>query len=398
MTFLDLTDPEFVQNPYPVYDQLRSEDPVHRSEKGFWFLTRYADVSAALRNPSLSNRPSRFSVVHESNRTRHVCADVAANLVAFQDAPQHLAPRRILATTFLAFVKERETMVQDIAKSMVAGLLGKSEIEFFREFAEPYAATCIARVMGLPSADMPKLTAWSNLLFYIFNHIPSEMITRVNEGLAEFRAYVARTMESRKQAPQSDLLTILLAARASESDVSDEEIIDNAMLLIADGIENVQAGLTGAVATILQHHQAIDAIRSGESSMQGLIDECLRYESPGQYQGRIARETINIGGKTIRADSVVLLGLGAANRDPSVFDRPDRFIVDRQARHLAFGLGHHGCIGSAFVRREFEAALVALFDGPFELSLCDDAMTWSARAGHRWPASLRLRISRRAGG
>ncbi len=398
MTVLDLTDPEFIQNPYGVYDRLRRDDPVHYSKMGFWFLTRYEDVCAALRNPGLSNRPSRFSVVHESNRTRHVCADVAANLVAFRDGPKHREPRRIFAKTLTALIKERQSLVRNVAESMVARLAGKSAMEFSAEFAEPFAATCITQMMGLPSADVARLKAWSNLLFYMFHHIPPDIVDSVNQGLAEFRSYIEQVLESRRQSPQDDFLTHLLDDCHVEHELSPEEMVDNTMLLIADGIENVQAGLTGAISTVLRHREAIDAIRGGGPSIHGIVDECLRYESPGQYQGRIALEPIVIGGKTIRANSVVLLGIGAANRDPSVFQEPHRFVVDRKgAGHLAFGLGRHACIGGALFRAELEAALVGLFDGSIELALCQDSMTWTTRAGHRWPAELRLNLARRAG-
>jgi cytochrome P450 len=125
------------------------------------------------------------------------------------------------------------------------------------------------------------------------------------------------------------------------------------------------------------------------------VDECLRYESPGQYQGRIARETIEIDGTTIRANSVVLLVLASANRDPRAFQDADRFLIERKGRrHLAFGAGRHACIGGALVNMEFAAFFEAFADYWEKTKLASAELEWTARAGHRWPLALPLNITR----
>ena len=123
------------------------------------------------------------------------------------------------------------------------------------------------------------------------------------------------------------------------------------------------------------------------------VQEFIRYEPPAQFIGRIALEEIEMGGKTIRANSVVLLVLASANRDPRAFSDPDIFDIERKdLRHLSFGRGRHSCIGGGLAEKEFSIALKAIFDGSRRISLADENITWTARMGGRWPEALELNI------
>ena len=323
-----------------------------------------------------------------------MCADVAANLIAFQDPPGHIAPRRLMATALQSYLKRREAMIREVADEILARLRGRGQLDYATDFAEPFAATCIARIMGFPDKDIPLLLGWSNLFFYMFHAIPdAATLERVDRALVSFRVYVREALNARRTAPRDDLLTLLMEARRGDHELADQEVVDNAMLLTADGIENVQAGLTGTVATLLSHPASLARVLDNPSLLPAAIDECLRFESPGQYQARIALETLTIGDATIRANSVVLVGLAAANRDPAVFGEPDHFNIDRHGpRHLAFGLGRHACIGGALVMEEMAAAILSLFDGSRRVAMRHSELTWVARAGHRWPASLMLDV------
>jgi len=387
-------DQAFVQDPYSGYDRLRASDPVHQTSAGYWVLTRYRDVAAGLRDRRLSNRPAPLALVNRRNAGRYVAASVANNLVAFQDPPEHTAPRKLLATQLKAHVNGFEAGIGEIAGDLLSGLRGRTTIEFMQDFSVPFACRGICQVMGFPESDVPLLKQWSSLFFYLFHSIPNaEVLDRVNSALAEFRQYVGDAIAERRLRPRADLLTTLAQAKRGDFAFGESELIDNCMLLTADGIENVQTGLATAVATLLAHRDQLERMTANPALIGPAIDECLRYESPGQYQGRIATETFEIDGRTIRANSVVLLGLAAANRDPEVFDEPDRFLIDRTgARHLAFGLGQHACIGGTLVEIEFRAALRALFDGSRELAATGGRQEWTSRAGHRWPVALPLEV------
>jgi pimeloyl-[acyl-carrier protein] synthase len=388
----DSSDSEFIHNPYPTYKILRDHDPVHQTASGFWVLSRYEDVAAGLKDPRLSNRPAAFALVNRRNSDRYMAAKVANGLIAFLDPPEHRGPRRLIATTCNAFFRGKEGFAGDVADELLGRLRHKPEIEFVQDFSIPFATTCISRMMGFPDADAGLLKHWSGLFFYLFHAIPNdEILAEVNLALSEFRDYVQEQVEMRKRTPGDDLLSQLLNAGGGEEALSEQEVIDNVMLLTADGIENVQAGLSAAVYTLLGNPDQLQRMIEDRTLIGAAVDECLRYESPGQYQGRVVRETLEIGGQTIKAHSIVLLVLGSANRDPAVFSEPDRFVVGRAGpRHLAFGVGRHACIGGALVNMEFSAALGSLFDRSRAMLTLQPGVTWTSRAGHRWLSTLPL--------
>ncbi|MEC9343478.1 MAG: cytochrome P450, partial [Pseudomonadota bacterium] len=293
-----------------------------------------------------------------------------------------------------SFLKGREPMNREVADGLLDDLRGAGTIEFMQDFSIPFATARTCRIMGFRESDTPMLKHWSGLFFYLFHSIPGkEVLEQVNQALAEFRRHVGAAVEERRRNPRDDFLTVLMQASKGDFAFNEREVVDNCMLLTADGIENPQTGLATAVATLLRHGDQLKRLQADPTLVGPAVEECLRYESPGQYQGRVALETVEIGGKTIRANSVVLHVLAAANRDPAVFPRPDRFDIDRNgARHLAFGVGQHACIGGTLVGMEFRAALSALFDGSREFLPRTDRLEGVARAGHRWPAALPLDV------
>lgn len=384
----DPSSPDAIENPYPLYDRLRTADPVHFNPKGFWFLTRYEDIAAALRDPRFSNRPAPFALLHARNRRRFVASDVAANLVAFQDAKEHTDMRRPLASAFGKRLRGIEQEISQIADEVVDALPRGQEIDAVSTFAEPCALRTTARVIGLPEEDLPQIARWSSDFFFMFHAIPdAETMARLNASATAFRAYVMELISS----PGAGGLIADLSSGASH----DERITlaDNIMLLIADGIENVRAGLASALDVILRHPECLELLRREAAALGRAIDEALRLESPGQYQGRITLEPVEIGGREIRSRSIVLLGYGAANRDPNVFDTPDRFDIDRPARRtMTFGMGPHACLGAALFRIQTQAALSALLSHTVRLIAPHAPREWVPRAGHRWLASLSIEV------
>ncbi|MFQ5565859.1 MAG: cytochrome P450 [Paracoccaceae bacterium] len=391
-TLFDPFNPEFVQDPYPVYQILRDHDPVHRTAFGAWVLTRHEQIVAALKDPRLSNAPAPYAVVNRRNRERYTAADVANTIIPFLDPPEHTAPRRLIANEFHAHLKDREGMIEGIADDLLTGLRGTPEIEFLRDFATPFSVAAISRFMGYPEQDADLLKGWSNWFFYLFTAIPSaEVLQGVNRALTEFREYSRQIVEQRRRTPEDDLISRLLHARREGYALSERELIDNCMLICADGIENVESGLATAVATFLQHPDQLDRMMRHPELMENAVEEVIRHQPPAQFIGRIALDQIEIGGKTIRPRDVVLLVLASASRDPRAFPDPDRFDIEREdLRHLSFGRGRHSCIGGGLAAKEFQIALRAIFDGSRGISLKQPEITWIARMGHRWPESLNL--------
>jgi cytochrome P450 len=388
----DPTHPSTVQDPYPIYDQLRMDDPVHWSPKGFWFLSSYADVHACLNDPRLSNSPAPFALVHARNRDRFAAADIANNLIAFKDAPDHPKLRRWMARALAQHIMRIGPDLEQIAEGFTSELKLGQSIEVVAELAVPFAAGVICRVIGLPEEDAARVASWSDDFFKLFHAIPdAQEFGRLNESLGTFREYMLEQMARRENTAHEALISDLVSSPGNRS--SPEEIADNLMLVAADGVGNVQSGLVNCLYVLLRQAVLPAELHGTAKERAAVVDECLRLESPGQYQGRITLQPIIIRGRTIRAHSVVLLGLAAANRDPAAFSNADRFDAARKRpQHLAFGHGAHSCVGNMLVRREISAMLSTLLSSGIKMAIPPEPMDWLARPGHRWMRRLDVKL------
>lgn len=385
----DPLDPAFVQDPYPTFCTLREHEPIHRSPMGSWVLTRYQDVFNALADDRLGNAPPPYAVLNERNRHRYVCADVANNIIPFKDSPEHAEPRKLISRAFHQHIKQNPPDIKGIAERLLNAHRSAGEIDIVRDFSTPLSVSVLCQVLGIPEQDVPLLKGWSEWFFYLFSIIPSEEVRRqLDTAMLEFREFFAHLIEDRKSVPRDDLISALLTASAGQQGLSDIELIDNCMLLFADGA-NADAGISNASAALLQHPEQLQLLRENPELMPMAVEECLRYESPAQFLGRIALEDMSLGGVAIRKHASVLLMFGSANRDPAKFDNPDQLDITRRPNaYLSFGRGQHACVGRPLVKLEIEVALTALLQDLPDLKMKENRLHWMPRLGHRWLSEL----------
>ncbi len=388
----DPNDSGFSKDPYAVYAHLRKVDPIHWEPKGFWVITRYADVRSALGDHRFSNRPAPFALVHIRNRERLIAADVANRLIAFMDAPEHTALRAPISKAFRESLKANLPAFGKLTDELLAKMPKGETVDFVKIFAEPFAALSVCQMFGFPEKDAGRLLAWSDDFFTLFHAIPDQAALEKLEGsLGEFRDYVREQVEKVNAYSGPDV-TKFVAAEIGKR-LSMIEAVDNLMLLVADGIGNVQAALATCVSVLQDLPEFPATILATPEGASQLVDECLRMESPGQFQGRITLEPVEIGGKTIPANSIVLLCYGSANRDPEAFENPDEFNPDRKGLpHLAFGGGRHMCLGHSLVRNQLSAVLPRLLGQGKRLKIVTSDRDWQHRFGHRWLNTLPVQL------
>lgn len=387
----DPSSPAFVRDPYPIYARLRNEDPVHRMQNGCWVLTRHEDVAMALKDPRFSNAPHPFSIVGPHNRDRFPAARIAGQLMAFLDPPAHERVRRPFAARFQSRLRALEPWVRERAASRLAELPRGEPVDFLARFANPLAVEVICEFIGFPPGRAAALTEWSRQLFYLFHAIPDrQVLDRMNSSLLEFEAFLREELRARRASPGDDLLSLLLDVEELEED----EIIHNVMLVTADGIGNVDVGLALSLCTLLRFPRQYDRLCSNPGLARSAVAECLRFDSPAQYQGRILSTATELRGEALPAKSIVLLALASANRDEAALEDADAFRIDRRGfRHLSFGRGAHACLGAALVSTQFEAVFETLASEALRLSLGTAPLRWVARAGHRWPETLPITLA-----
>jgi pimeloyl-[acyl-carrier protein] synthase len=389
----DPLDPRFVRDPYPTFAHLRDNEPVHRAPGGAWVITKYEDVYNALADTRLSNRPARYAVVSRRNRDRYVCAEVANNILPFQDAPEHTEPRKAIGRSFHDRLRVSPPAVAKIAESLVDGWKKGEELDVVADYASPLAVATIANMLGVPAIDGARLERWSEPFFYLFTAIPSTAAREeLDQSLTEFRAYLRGLVSARRASPTDDVLS-MLANMGEPARLTDAQVVDNCMLLFADGVENVDRGIGNAIHTLLRHPEQLRLLRERPDLLDSAVSEALRFESPAQFIGRIALADVDLGGVTIPADSMVLLVLGSANRDPRQFSSPDTFDITRDPNpHLAFGRGRHSCIGGPLVESQTSTALEVLLRRCPHLEMVGDGVDFLPRAGHRWIAKVSVRV------
>jgi pimeloyl-[acyl-carrier protein] synthase len=388
-------EPSFVDNPYPLLAQLRETEPVHRNSSAVWVLTRHADILAALADPRFGNAPSPYAVVNVRNRQRYLCADVANNIIPFLDPPHHDTPRRLIGRAFAKHIRHTPPDMEAIAEEFIAPLRdgNRDEFDLLADFATPYAVAVIGRTLGVPQEDEMSLKEWSHWFFYLFSIIPShEVREKLDEALAAFRAYFQKRLEAVRAQPDGSLLAGLAELPATDGGLSDGEIVDTCMLLFADGVENVDRAIVNGASQLLRP-ELWRQLHANPAAIPTAVDECLRFESPALFVGRVAKEAITLHGQTIPQHAGVLLMIGSAHRDASVFPEPDTFKMDRSPnRHMAFGQGKHSCIGGPLVRMEMVVAFRALVRAFPQLRATEDRLEWTPRLGHRWLARLAVAV------
>jgi pimeloyl-[acyl-carrier protein] synthase len=383
-------DPAFINNPYPIYAALRERDPIHRSPMGIWLITRYRDVLNALGDPRLSNEPAPYAVVHRRNSPRYLAAQVANNIIPYMDPPRHTTSKKLISQSFHAQLSLAPPDIEGIATRLLDKRRAKGEIDIIGDFATPMAIAVIGDLLGIPEQDQGQLKKWSESFFYLFSAISSnEVLARLEHGLMEFRRYFADLIQERLKTPRKDLISDLIQAADGQHRLSEAEIIDTCMLLFSDGVENVDSGIGNSVVALLAHPSELRRLQEDPKLIHPAVEECLRYDTPGQFIPRVALEDIAFGKKVIGKNAGVFLALASANRDPAQFHDPDRLDITREQNpQLAFGRGRHSCIGAPLVRLEIATGINVILRHLRDLKQKEVGFKWMPRLGHRWLENL----------
>jgi len=392
--------PDFRADPYPRYRRLQQEAPVyHHPIMRAWFLSRYDDVLAVLRDPASSVQRMEshaFRRMFPVGSLPPAFAEwVRCNLLMV-DPPEHTRLRGLVGKAFTPRMVERLVpRIGQIADALLDAAEERREIDWVRDVAVPLPVTVIAEMLGVPPADRDRLKRWSDDLAALLDPISAfDRLDATIRSAAEFGAYLADAMAERRVSPRDDLLSALVAVEEEGDRLSAVELSSMVGLLLGAGHETTTNLLGNAVVGLLRHPRERKRLREDPSLLESAVEEFLRFDPPVQMTDRIATRDLEIGGTTIRAGEVTVLLLAAANRDPRRFADPDRLDVGRtDNRHLSFGQGAHFCLGAHLARVEARIALGALlrrfpdFDGE------PDPPGWNASITLRGPSALPLRLA-----
>jgi cytochrome P450 len=366
-TSIDLGALDVVADPYPHFAVERERHGLAWHDgMGMWLTFSHASASAVLRNRGLGRiwRDREPAAYLEPFNLLH------RNQMMENEPPEHTRLRRAVAGAFnRGHVERLRPRVQSLATSLLDEV-DPASFDVIGEYAEPLPVLVIAELVGLATADVPSLRRWSQAIVRMYEPSPSdEVVDAAVRSATEFADHVREHLARRRTSPGEDLTTDLLAAG-----LSDDELVAAVVLLLNAGHEaSVYVFGNGLVALLSRN------LRPGDDPAL-TVEEMLRFDSALQLFERTAMEDVEVahGGQsiTVEAGQRIAALLGAANRDPEVFDHPDEFRVDRDPNnHLAFGVGVHFCLGAPLARMELAESLAALFETFPDLTLADEPVS-----------------------
>ncbi|MFW5747973.1 MAG: cytochrome P450 family protein [Chloroflexota bacterium] len=374
-----------------LYAQVRQQDPVHRaigpvSGNPLWFLTRHADCVQALKDPRLGREPQKHLppaiagryMGELGNDDNNPFAAINRNLLNM-DPPDHTRLRALVHKAFTPrMVENLRPRIAQIAADLLDTMGGKTETDLISDYAFPLPVTVIAEMLGVPASDRDRFREWTRVLLFDGTQETAAV------AAMEVTMYLNEMIDARQAEPTDDLISALVQAEDDGTRMDRLELLGMIFLLLVAGHETTVNLIGNGMLALMQHPDQLALLRTNlddPTLVKAAIEEILRYNGPVETAMlRIAYEDVAFGDTVIPAGEGVLPVLLAANRDPAVFDAPDRFDITRQDnRHIAFGSGIHYCVGAPLARLEGQIAIPALI-ARFEsinLAIEPDALEWN---------------------
>jgi cytochrome P450 len=371
--------PEFIRNPYPYYERLRTTDPVHQTSFGSFVASRHAEASLVIRD-------KRFGKDYVERTLRRYGPDIMkepvfrsmSHWMLQQDPPDHTRLRGLVVKAFTARrVEDMRPRIQHIVDETLDRIIPQGKMDLIEDFAFRLPVTIICDMLGIPEEHREVFYNGSRDGGRILDPVPMtpDEITAGNTTNTMAQMYFQQLFELRRKQPGDDLITQLVQAEEDGSKLSNEELTANIILLFGAGHETTVNLIGNGLLALYRNPGQLALLKANPSLITNAIEEFLRYDSSVQLTGRVALEDIeDLGGKRIPKGESVLCLLGSANHDPAVYpDRPEQLDITRpNVKPLSFGGGIHFCLGAQLARIEAEIAISTLLRRLPDLRL-DDA-------------------------
>ncbi|GAB2980320.1 cytochrome P450 [Amycolatopsis acidiphila] len=351
----DPGDPGFLADPYPEFARLRAAGEVHHHEGlGLAIAVSHKAASTVLRHRGLGRiwsdaQPAEqfvsFNLLHR-------------NSLLENEPPAHTRLRRSIAGAFgRGHVERLRPTVAALADGMVRELAERGEGDLLEHLAQPLPVAVIAELLDIPEPDRPRLVPWSNAIVKMYEYgLPPDGRQAAEEAARDFAGYLRALTEERRRKPGEDLVSDLVQA-----ELTGDEVVATAVLLLMAGHEATVNVIGNGVWALLRHPGQWQRLREDPALLGPAVEELIRFDSPLQLFERTATEDVEIAGFRVAKGEKIAALLGAAARDPEVFDAPGTLDLGRSPnQHLGFGAGIHYCVGAPLARIEIAAALRAL--------------------------------------
>jgi len=374
---LPTENPDFIKNPYPTFEEFRNITPIFWDEgNNLLFVTRHKDV----RNIQTSKM---FGTTH--NHIENFESDVQSSKVPLTyvgykrsekyesydyfwkseqfsllnlEGELHKELRGLVAKAFLPRAVQKLVPFMEEKSIELLSKKNSSSFDLLKDYAQPYSISIIGELLGVPASDHAKFLDWSHKIVKMYDFRVNDIDAENAENAArEFFDYAQDLLDRRRVDPKDDMITRL--SQVSENDVrlTDHQIICTIILLLNAGHEATVNTLGNGFYGLLSSQKTSEQISEESSSMNDIVEELIRWDSPLQFFQRYVLEDTEIDDYKIPKGSKVAILLGSANRDSEVFDNPSELNFNRDNKdHSSWGGGIHFCIGAHLARLELEVS------------------------------------------
>ena len=378
-TDFDHTDPEWVADPYPIWDDLRDRCPVAHSDRygGTWLPVRHEDVAAVAYDTE--NFTSRSVVVSELRPgPEDLPAPIGLAPPITSDPPFHAQARRLLLPAFSPKrIAAYEPFTRELCVELLDALAGQAVLDAAVDYAQHIPLRVIVRMLGFPQEDADLFRRFIRMVLEDVDQSVEEREALVQDG--EIDAYMNARIAEHQAEPKDDLTTHLLEAELDGAKLSLDHVRGTMVLLMIAGIDTTWSAIGASLWHLSQHPDDRRRLAAEPDLMPTAVEEFLRAYAPVTMARLVARD-VELDGRRLHEGDWLLLPFPAANRDPELFPDADQVRLDRvENRHAAFGLGIHRCIGSNLARMELTVALEEWMKRYPDFELTDPTqVTWSA--------------------
>jgi len=362
-------DRAFLADPFPVFQQMRDDDPAHWSPHlKAWVLTRYDDVKrVCLDTERMSSdrlRPFFSSLPSPEAARMAELMKILTLWMVFRDPPVHTRLRRLASRVFhVRSIHALRPNVEALTAWLLDRIGDKPEFDFIAEFAMPLPALVIMDMLGVPRDELARLKSLSDemALFIGSARGPADKYQRAEAATHEMADLFRSLIAARRAKPERDLLSELVHLEEEGDRLSEDELVAMCVLLLFAGHETTTHHITNGLAALMRFPAQMEKLKTNPALAPAAVEELLRYDGPIGAQVRIVQEPQAFHGRDFKTGDRVFLMMNAANRDERAYPKPDELDLDRHGvPHLTFGFGPHICLGFPLARLEGQVALPAV--------------------------------------
>lgn len=366
-TRFDVSDPDFIRDPYPVLNEIRETTPIFWNEASQqWMLTRFEDIASALRDRRMGR-----SYIHRYGHAEFGRADPDPRWASFHEherwsllalePPDHTRLRRLVQKVFTPRAIAR--LAHDVAvvsDRLLDRCVALGTFDLLGDYAQPFSVEVICSMLGVPVADAHSLLDWSHSIVKMYE-LDADDATKhaADRAAGEFIGYTKELIDYKRAHPDELLVSQLVRVEDGGDTLTEAEIVSTTMVLLEAGHEATVNTLGNGFRALMHHPDEWRRLTSGVVDARSAVEELLRWDSPLQmFERWVLDEGVVIAGREIDVGQEIAMLFGSAQRDPRRFDDPDRFDVGRNdPAHIGFGGGIHFCVGAPLARMEIATSI-----------------------------------------